>query len=119
MGITLEDETLAGVDMADQVGAGSERRLERRLLEAFRIDGVLCQHGHQSKDERKLSILTAGEVEADGPFTDCFGFGDLGVISAMVRPSLVAQKLPREDDVLGGDRRSVGEIRGWIEGGGH
>ena len=43
MGIALEDETLAGVDIADQIGAGSERRLERRILESLRVDGVLCQ----------------------------------------------------------------------------
>src|SRR5207249_1196521 len=81
MGITLEDETFAGVDMADQVGSGSERRLERRLLESLGLDGMLCQHGHQPEDERKLAIAAAGEIETHGLFADCFRFGDLGVVS--------------------------------------
>src|SRR5947208_13788972 len=105
--------------MADQIGAGSERRLERRILESLRVDGVLCQHGHQSEDERKLSVLTAGEIEAHGPFADWFGFGDLGVIGAMIGPSLVAQKLPREDHILRSDWRSVGELPGGVEVEGH
>src|SRR5258708_39672480 len=115
MGITLEDEAFAGVAMADQVGSGSERRLERRLLESLGLYGVLCQHGHQSEDERKLAVVAAGEIETHGLFADCFRFGDLGVVSAMVRPSLVAQKLPREDPAFGGDPTRVGETRAGVE----
>ena len=37
----------------------------------------------------------------------------------MVGPSFVAQKLPREDHIRGGDWRSVGELRGGVEVEGH
>jgi len=51
IGIALEDNALAGVDRADDVGTRPQRRLERGFLERVGLDRMLCQHRHQSEDE--------------------------------------------------------------------
>ena len=76
---------------------------------------MLREHRHQAEDECKLAIVAAGEIEAYRLLADRFRFGDLGVVSAMVRPPLVAQQLPGKDHVLGGDRRSIGKFCRRIE----
>ncbi len=76
---------------------------------------MLRKHRHQSEDERKLAVVAAGEIEAHRLLADRLGLGDLGVIGAMIWPAFIAQKLPGEDDVLGGDRFAVGELRGGVE----
>src|SRR5262249_54642572 len=115
IGIALKRDALAWVDFADDIGAGPERRLERSLLERLGLDGVLRKHRHQSQDERKLAVVAAGQIEAHRLLADRLGLGDLGVIGAMIWPAFIAQKLPGEDDVLGGDGFAVGELRGGVE----
>src|SRR4029450_466587 len=56
IGIAFESDALAGIDLADDVGATSKRRLERRLLEQRGFERMVCQNRHQSKDERKLAV---------------------------------------------------------------
>src|SRR5262249_51744204 len=110
-GIALKRDALAGVDFADDIGTGPERRLKRSLLEGLGLDGVLCKHRHQSEDERKLAVVAAGKIEAHRLVADRFGLGDLGVVGAVIWPAFIAYKLPGEDDVLGGYRFAVGELR--------
>src|SRR5262249_1768252 len=64
IGIALKRYALTGVDFADDIGAGPQRRPEGSLLECLGLDGVLCEHRHQPEDERKLAVVTAGEIEA-------------------------------------------------------
>src|SRR5262249_47408239 len=49
--VALERHALARVDLADDIGAGPERRPERGLFEGVGIDGVACEHRHQTEDE--------------------------------------------------------------------
>ena len=75
---------------------------------------MLRQHRHQAEDQRKLAIV-AGELETDRIRSDRLRLDHLAVIDAVVRASLVAQQLPREQDVVGRDRLAVGKSRGRIE----
>ena len=50
-----------------------------------------------------------------GALADDLGLGDLAVIEAVVGAAMVAQQLPREQDVLRGHRLAVGKSRAWIE----
>src|SRR5262249_1939705 len=63
----------------------------------------------------KFAIIAAGEIEAYGALANYLRFGDLGVVEAVVRTAVVAQKLPGEQDIVGRDRLAIGEARGWIE----
>jgi len=76
---------------------------------------VFGENRHQAEDQRQFAIIGMGKIEADGVGIDDFGFFDLGVIGAVVRPAVIAKELPREDDVLGGDRNAVGKMRGGIK----
>ena len=113
--IALERHALARIDLADDIGAAAERRLERGFLEGLGLDRVLGEHRHQPEDQRQLAVVAAGKIEAHRAFADHLGLGDLGVIGAMVGPAFVAQQLPGEDHVVGRDRLAVRETRGGVE----
>ena len=76
---------------------------------------MLGEHRHQPEDEGQLAVVAAGKIEAHRALADRLGFGDLGVIGAVVGAAVVAQELPGEDDILGGDGLAVGEFRRRIE----
>ena len=65
-----------------------------------------------SGSSRSLAPVRSKRTDALG---QRLGLGDLDVIGAVVRPALVAQKLPGKDHVVGGHRLAVGEFRGGIE----
>jgi hypothetical protein len=58
------------------------------------VDGVFRQHRHQAKDQRQLTVVGAGKVKADGQAIERLRLGDLGIILAMVGPTVVAEQLP-------------------------
>jgi len=76
---------------------------------------VLGQDRHQSKDQRQLAIAAVGEIETHGASIENFDLGDLGIVGTVVRPAVIAQQLPGEHHVFGGDQRTVGEMRCGIE----
>ena len=76
---------------------------------------MLGQNRHQPQDQRQLAIVGSGEIEANGALAEGFGTANLGIIRAVIRATFVAQQLPGEDHVLGGDRMSVGEFCSRIE----
>src|SRR5262249_2262745 len=115
IGITHKGDTLAGVDFADDVGPATERRGERSLLKRLGPDGVFGENRHEPEDQRQFTVAALGKIEAHRPLADNFGLADFDVILAVVVPTLVAQEFPREDHVLGRDRRSVGEARRGVK----
>src|SRR5262245_56016483 len=117
--VALERDTFAGLHASDSVRTAAEKWIETRILKGGRIDRVLCQHRHQSDDKRKLPIVGAGEIKADGAIAGRLCFVDLGIVGAEVRPTLIAQQLPRKDDVVRGHRRAVRKARFWIDGKGN
>src|SRR5215813_9348371 len=54
----------AWIDLADNVGAGADGRRVGGILEGFDIHSVLCQDRHQAEDQRQLTVVAAGEIEA-------------------------------------------------------
>ena len=114
-GIAPQRHAPPGIDRGHPVGAAGERRRERGLLEMRGIDGVARQYRHQSEDERQLAVAVRGDVEAHGAIAERGRARHLGVVDAIVRPAVVAQQFPGEDDVVGGDRRAVGERRPGVE----
>ena len=117
--IALEGDAFAGIDVGDHVWAAADRFLERRALERRGIDGVFRQYRHQRDDQRQFAVAAFGKIEPHGARIENLGLGDLGIVGAVIRPAVIAQKLPREGDVLGGDRRAVGKMRRRIEREGH
>src|SRR5205807_9220732 len=76
VGIALERHAFSRIDLADDVGAASERRLERSLLEFIRREGVLGKYRHEAENEGKLAVIVSGEIEAHGLLADGFGLED-------------------------------------------
>ena len=107
--VACEGDALAGFHIADGVGSAAKQRVEAGVLECIGVDGVLCQHRHQSDDERQFAVVSAGKVEAHRAPIGRFGFGDLDVIGAEIRPTFVAQQLPGKNHVSRRHRLAVGE----------
>ena len=80
---------------------------------------MLRQHRHQADDQRQFAIVRAGKIEAHRARAENFGFFDLGVVGAVVRPPVIAQQLQREGNVIRGDGDAIGEMRRGIEREGH
>ena len=68
VGIALQCDAAAGIDLGDHIGTAADDGIECGVLEGIGIDGVLGQHRHQAKDQRQLAIVGAGQVEADHTF---------------------------------------------------
>ena len=107
--VACESDALAGFHIADGIGPAAKQRVEAGVLECIGVDGVLCQHRHQSDDERQFAVVSAGKVEAHRARIGRFGFGDLDVIGAEIRPAFVAQQLPGKNHVSRRHRLAVGE----------
>jgi hypothetical protein len=80
---------------------------------------MLGQHRHQPEDQRQFAIAAVfggmSEIEAHSQGIEDLGFGDLGIIGAIIGPAVVAQQLPGEDNVIRGDLGAVGKTRRGIE----
>ena len=109
VGIALEHEEPAGRDACDDVGAGADRRLERRRLELLRRHGVTREYRHEADYQRQLAVIPALEFEPDLALAETEHARDALEIAAVEGDPFVLEELEGVDDVVGGDRRAVGE----------
>ena len=108
--IALEGDARAGLHLADEIGAAADRRNEARLLESLGIDQMARQHRHQAHDQRHLAVAAAIEGELHLAVAGLLHARDLLIVGAVVGPPVIAQQSVREDHVVHGDRRAVGEL---------
>ena len=77
VGAALEDDVGAGLEVADRVGAGSERRLERCLIERVRGVVGLRQDRQLGHHERQIAREVALEGVAHGVGVERLGLVDV------------------------------------------
>ena len=114
-GLAQEHALRAGIDLGDPVGAGRDRRGERRLVETGRIGVAARQHRHEAEVHREFAVLDAREVEADRLGIGRVDGTDLGEGLALLRPAVGLQQVEGEADVVRRDRPAVREARRRIE----
>ena len=73
------------------------------------------QHRHDRQRQRQLAVVGAGKIIAHGPVVGRVDGFDQPEGGALLRPAFGLQEIEGEDDIGGGDRRSVREMRGRIE----
>ena len=122
-GILRVGDRLAGHHRVHRVGTGAHRHGHGPVA-ARRVEGVLgiklpTEHRQLGGDHVQLTVRP-GETEADLPLAEDVGAVDVAEVDLIKRVGLVTlQGLQGELDVLGGDRRAVGEAGLGVEGEGH
>ena len=96
IGIARQRHAGAGLDRADAIGAGADRRRHRGFLEGRDIDGVLGQDRHQAEDQRQFAVVGAAEIEPHRERVGRLGLCDLGIILAMVGTARGRAARPRK-----------------------
>ena len=115
IGIAGQRDAGPRLDGGDAIGAGPDRSGHRGFLECRGIDRVPRQDWHQAEDQRQLAVTGAAEVEPNRERIGRLGLRDLGIILPVIRAALVAQQLPRKQDVVRRDRLAIGEARFGVE----
>lgn len=116
IGIAPIDDGVARLDVVDHIRSAAKGRIEGRGLEINRCVAVPGQDRHQAEDQGQLSILARGEDEPDPTGPRPLDPHDLGIIGAEIGPTVVAQGLEREHDVVHRHRTAVGEPGPLVEG---
>jgi hypothetical protein len=109
------------LETGDAVGAGAERRFERRLGHVARLAAgvgpfppVPRQHRHVAEDQRKLAIPGLVEGEQHLMLADRLCLGHVREVAIEEGADLL-QHAEGPDDVLRRDGLSVVPARGWIQ----
>jgi hypothetical protein len=104
-------------ELPDPVGAGAERRLERRLGDVARLavpvlacPPVLGQHHQLADDLRQLAIARAVEREGDLALARLLRLDDVLVVRRRERV-IRLERIEREDHVVGRHRPAVVPLR--------
>ena len=91
------------------------QQLARQLPGLRRAVFNVVQQPSEGDPDSIAALPAAVRSLVRAAFADALGFLRLGVIDAVVRTAFVAQQFPREDHVVGRDRRSVRKTRARIE----
>ena len=60
IGIALERDAFARIDLGDDIGAAADRFRQRGVFESCDIDRMFGQHRHQAEDQRQFAVVAAG-----------------------------------------------------------
>ena len=109
VGVALEHEALAGLDLRDPIGSRADWNLQRLIFEMLRIGMGARQHRHHRQSERQLAVVGARKIIAHSPIVRRVDALDEPKGGALLRAALGLQEVEGEEDIGGGDRRSVRE----------
>ena len=93
--VAAQNDSLAGLDVGDDIGTGPGWNGETGVVEFRNIDFVARQHRHQRQRQRHFPVADAGQIVADRQRVGRVDRFDEGIGGALLRAPLAFSKARR------------------------